>query len=416
MMLSHRFRSRGFTLIELLVVIAIIAVLIALLLPAVQSAREAARRAQCVNNLKQLGLAVHNYHSINNVVPADGMFLGAAWGPCCASEGWGWAASWEVALMPNMEQQPLFNAFNFNRSADLPPNYTVGFTQVSSLLCPSDSQKTRPSDPWGASSYHGNHGGPGILHNWSGTIVQNFTNYPQAWWGADANMAFFGFESVTDGTSNTALFSEKLLGMTGNPTVYPGDVNTKRGFFLATYNGTYNQGPTANPLGALALQQHPRHASVFWDISLGCPLVALIPVAHLELGLRPFQHAEQIFLFYQSGRAPRKSWQPLGRHRFHYHRDKQPPRRGERLLRRWLGQVCQGQHQPGNLVGARNERRWGSDLIRRLLIGFLIPCGTGPPLSREPAPLDRSQMRTRCALSGRIVLSNLFVIFDWDLI
>jgi prepilin-type N-terminal cleavage/methylation domain-containing protein/prepilin-type processing-associated H-X9-DG protein len=256
-MVRHvRVDRRGFTLIELLVVIAIIAVLIALLLPAVQSAREAARRSQCVNNLKQLGLAVHNYHSVNNVLPSDGMFLGAASGTCCPPSdggiGWGWNASWTVALLPNLEQQAAYNAYNFNRSADEPHNYTVGFIQVSTLLCPSDNQKSRPADPWGANSYHGNHGGPGIVSNWSGTVVQNYTNNPQAWWGQDANMAFFGFEGVSDGTSNTALFAEKLLGATGNPQVFPGGSNAKRGIFLANYNGAYNQGPTADPTSAVA--------------------------------------------------------------------------------------------------------------------------------------------------------------------
>src|SRR5213595_1234169 len=93
--------NRGFTLIELLVVIAIIAVLIALLLPAVQAAREAARRAQCVNNLKQLGIALHNYHDVNNVLP---------WG----AGPWGWHDwSAHVMMLPYIEQTSLFNAINF---------------------------------------------------------------------------------------------------------------------------------------------------------------------------------------------------------------------------------------------------------------------------------------------------------------
>src|SRR5512142_788230 len=110
----------AFTLIELLVVIAIIAVLIALLLPAVQAAREAARRAQCVNNLKQLGLAVHNYHSTHNVIPAEGIFLGAAQVGYAAGQGpgWGWALSWQVSLLPNMEQMAAYNSTNFNMPAD----------------------------------------------------------------------------------------------------------------------------------------------------------------------------------------------------------------------------------------------------------------------------------------------------------
>src|SRR5438045_6645679 len=99
---------RGFTLIELLVVIAIIAVLIALLLPAVQAAREAARRAQCVNNLKQLGLAVHNYVQQNNVLPLQSMY------PASADVSWGWSYGWPLALLPNLEQGPVYNAMNFS--------------------------------------------------------------------------------------------------------------------------------------------------------------------------------------------------------------------------------------------------------------------------------------------------------------
>src|SRR3954447_13679519 len=103
-----RAKKRGFTLIELLVVISIIAVLIALLLPAVQAAREAARRSQCVNNLKQLGLAVHNYHSVHNRFPADGVFLGPAYGTAQGvGPGWGWNASWATSLLPQIEQQAM---------------------------------------------------------------------------------------------------------------------------------------------------------------------------------------------------------------------------------------------------------------------------------------------------------------------
>src|SRR5438874_6206243 len=97
-------KRRGFTLIELLVVIAIIAVLIALLLPAVQSAREAARRAQCTNNLKQLGLAVHNYVSAQQVLPAQTMY------PSCAPMSGGWSFGWPLMVLQYLEQGPLYNA------------------------------------------------------------------------------------------------------------------------------------------------------------------------------------------------------------------------------------------------------------------------------------------------------------------
>src|SRR5450432_3348481 len=104
-----RDNRRGFTLIELLVVIAIIAVLIALLLPAVQAAREAARRIQCVNNLKQIGLALHNYHDALGAFPmsyaARGKFVD---GMTDTTPGWGWA----TMILPQMEQSPIFNAVN----------------------------------------------------------------------------------------------------------------------------------------------------------------------------------------------------------------------------------------------------------------------------------------------------------------
>src|SRR5580700_9383656 len=134
-----RKQKSGFTLIELLVVIAIIAVLIALLLPAVQSAREAARRAQCVNNLKQLGLAAHNYVSINNVYPSQSIQN---------TKYWAWEPSWVAAILPMMEQTPIYNAINFNvpmldlgpfTGASFPQNSTAGLTNIASLLCPSES-------------------------------------------------------------------------------------------------------------------------------------------------------------------------------------------------------------------------------------------------------------------------------------
>jgi prepilin-type N-terminal cleavage/methylation domain-containing protein/prepilin-type processing-associated H-X9-DG protein len=257
--LTRSARRQGFTLIELLVVIAIIAVLIALLLPAVQAAREAARRAQCTNNLKQLGLAVHNYISVNNVFPSSSMFLGPAYTATnTGGVGWGWNESWTTALLPNLEQTSMFNSFNFHSDGLSVLNTTVGYSAISSLICPSETTKVRPDAPWAPLTYRGNHGGPGVIQNWTGLIVENGTNNPASWWGSagDPNMAFFGLESVTDGSSNTALFSEKLMGVSQGA-VTAGAVTTItsngptgiRGLFTVTYAGAQN---TQNP--ALALQ------------------------------------------------------------------------------------------------------------------------------------------------------------------
>jgi prepilin-type N-terminal cleavage/methylation domain-containing protein/prepilin-type processing-associated H-X9-DG protein len=126
---------RGFTLIELLVVIAIIAVLIALLLPAVQGAREAARRTQCINNLKQMGIALHNYHDAVLAFPpgyiAASKFVD---GETDTSPGWGWA----TMILPQLEQAPLFAAMNFNLPVQAAANTTAIVTNMNAFLCPSD--------------------------------------------------------------------------------------------------------------------------------------------------------------------------------------------------------------------------------------------------------------------------------------
>jgi len=140
---SSALRQRGFTLIELLVVIAIIAVLIALLLPAVQQAREAARRSQCKNNLKQIGLALHNYHDVYSVFP----FAGASQQSAVAN-GLGVDHSWIVRILPQLEQGPLYNQIDLNRptgtyAQTLPDTHqnviAVRSALITSLLCPSSA-------------------------------------------------------------------------------------------------------------------------------------------------------------------------------------------------------------------------------------------------------------------------------------
>jgi prepilin-type N-terminal cleavage/methylation domain-containing protein len=137
--LSRRFR-RGFTLIELLVVIAIIAVLIALLLPAVQQAREAARRSQCINNLKQLGLALHNYHDNMNAFPPGWIGVQAGVANMQGPNGFAWGSH----ILPQLDQAPLYNRLNFGVSCLDPTNLVARQTVLPAFRCPSDPS----TDTW----------------------------------------------------------------------------------------------------------------------------------------------------------------------------------------------------------------------------------------------------------------------------
>ena len=217
-----RSRRLGFTLIELLVVIAIIAVLIALLLPAVQSAREAARRSQCVNNLKQIGLAMHNYESSNGSLPPGKK-------SCC----WG---TWLVFVLPQVEQQALYNAWNFGgdlvyltsgSAFDVPLRYsgaantTVTATRVPAYMCPSDGGNTTLTGIGQVTSqnYVANFGNTVTVQPASLTFGGNtyafggapFTDLCAPGEGMSGQRVAT-FASVSDGLSNTLLVSEVIVG------------------------------------------------------------------------------------------------------------------------------------------------------------------------------------------------------------
>jgi len=242
--MSHRHRSRGFTLIELLVVIAIIAILIALLLPAVQQAREAARRTQCRNNIKQLGLGIHNYHdnfgmfppaliSSGRCNPASGAPVGTecpATRPVLNTTGW-------VLMLPYLDQAPLYNKYNFNVSSSMSSPYSR--PQAGAVV---DSTTNKaiyelklavfgcPSDPAGMAIYTNAANSAANFYEANGIARAsylfasgNFTDYNASFgaYAGNTTRGMFGNDGsakiadITDGTSVTIAIGEsKQLGHT----------------------------------------------------------------------------------------------------------------------------------------------------------------------------------------------------------
>jgi prepilin-type N-terminal cleavage/methylation domain-containing protein/prepilin-type processing-associated H-X9-DG protein len=298
---SRKDRKHGFTLIELLVVIAIIAVLISLLLPAVQSAREAARRAQCTNNLKQLALAANNYESAQLCFPGGSYsnYNGGAPARRCANSitpcDFPENFSCFVRMLPYTEQSPMYNSVNFNLTSGNFENLTICGVRLSTLTCPSDSKNdpvpfapgtpyssfntvanlglTLPTGNWLEcySSYAGNCGtwdfgynilyGPTIFGMYNGTIYNDST---------------IKIAAITDGTSNTFLFAEHshALAFLNDPYYYVSDNSWQSGrwydtLFSTLYPMTTNlqgnlvqaNGPFGYYAITVANSQHPGGAN-----------------------------------------------------------------------------------------------------------------------------------------------------------
>lgn len=198
MLSSNRTKRYAFTLIELLVVIAIIAILVAILLPAVQQAREAARRSTCKNNLKQIGLALHNYHDVHGALPQ------VTHGVRNPSNNGAWGREWgghsvHTMFLPYIEQQALYDNINFSVFWHDNPNRDLHRTRIAAFRCPSDTAPASQND--GFNNY-GASTGPNL--GWEANLNRKV--------GMFHRRSSTRFADITDGQSNTIAFAEFTLG------------------------------------------------------------------------------------------------------------------------------------------------------------------------------------------------------------
>ena len=224
---SKKLKSRGFTLIELLVVIAIIAVLIALLLPAVQQAREAARRTQCKNNLKQIGLAIFNYESSHSALPMEKITFATSAGYYV-----NYNQNWLQLMLPYIDQAPLYNQFNFALSWDDPSQWALTTTPLAAFVCPSAPGQNSRFNPGSICDYMASSGirfsiyvqgnftppGPSCL---SAVLTppgnpQNANIYDNRYPSALHSTMVTYLRDITDGQSNTFM----LVECAGRPGLY----------------------------------------------------------------------------------------------------------------------------------------------------------------------------------------------------